>query len=105
MNLTDAESVSIGGKSVRSILLNGRLVYENVTMSISANKEFIVADEVATVSLESDLISKEVELFKVIGMTRTSLGMELTDENGQAQWSYTGTGAGSVGFVAVYDYM
>ena len=25
----------------------------------------------------------------------------LTDENGQAQWSYTGTGAGLVGFVAM----
>ena len=103
MNLTDAESVSIGGKSVRSILLNGRLVYEKVSMSISTNKEFIVADEVATVSLESDLKSKEVELFKVIGMTRTSLGSKSTGSDGKASWSYTGTGAGLVGFVAVYD--
>lgn len=36
-------------------------------------------------------------------MSRTSLGSKSTGSDGQAQWSYTGTGAGRVGFVAVYD--
>lgn len=36
-------------------------------------------------------------------MTRTKLDDLTTDENGQATYTYTGTGAGEIGFVAVYD--
>ena len=103
MNLTNVKSVIINNKTVKNILLNGRKVYEQIQMTLSANKEYILTDETVTVNLESELIEKEVELFKVINMTRTSMGTETTDENGQATWTYTGTGAGDVKFVAVYD--
>ena len=103
MNLSNAESIRVNGKEIRSIEVNGRIVWEKVSMTLSANKEFIVSDETVSVCLESDLKNKEVELFKVIGMTRTSLGSKTTGSDGTASWSYTGTGAGTIGFVAVYD--
>ena len=103
MNLTDAVSVCIGGKPVRSILLDGRRVFTDVMLVLTTDKEYILTGESATVNLESDLKEKNVELFEVIGMTRTKIDTLTTDENGQATYTYTGTGAGQVGFVAVYD--
>ena len=104
MNLTDAVNVVIDGKTVDTISIDGRLVYEQLTMTINADKEYIKPESTVNIQFNCErLPNKKIELFSVINMTRTSMGTETTDSNGKATWTYTGSGAGTVGFVAVYD--
>ena len=103
MNLTEATSVTINGKEVKKIQLNGQIVYELINIQLTTNKQHIITGETVNINLTSNVINKEVELFKVIGLTKTKIETLTTDENGQASYTYTGTGAGNVSFVAVYD--
>jgi len=103
MNLTEATSVTINGKEVKKIQLNGQIVYELINIQLTTNKQHIITGETVNINLTSNVINKEVELFKVIGLTKTKIETLRTDENGQASYTYTGTGAGNVSFVAVYD--
>ena len=104
MNLSSAKSVFINNKEVKEIYLDDKLVYRSSPIRLTASKDYILVDETVVIGISSgELKNIEIELFKVINMTRTSLGTLTTDENGQASYTYTGTGAGNVGFVAVYD--
>lgn len=103
MNLTEATSVTINNKTVKKIQLNGQIVYELINIQLTTNKQHIITGETVNINLTSNVINKEVELFKVIGLTKTKIKTLTTDENGQASYTYTGTGAGNVSFVAVYD--
>lgn len=103
MNLTEATSVTINSKEVKKIQLDGQIVYELINIQLTTNKQHIITGETVNINLTSNVINKEVELFKVIGLTKTKIETLRTDENGQASYIYTGTGAGNVSFVAVYD--
>ena len=104
MNLTNAAKVQIDGKTVSQISINGELVYDAISMLLTSSREYMLTGETATITVTSEkLKNKTIELFKVINMTRTSMGSKTTDSNGVATWDYTGSGAGEVGFIAVYD--
>lgn len=105
MNLTNADTILINKKKVQQISIDGRSVYTaGYRIRLTSDKSFIVAGETAIITLNcTDLPHTQFELYGVIDMTRTLLDTLETDENGQATYEYTGTGAGSVGFVAVYD--
>ena len=71
MNLTGAESVHINGKEVSAILINDNIVYRLLHMELSADKGHIRTGEEAIIGFECDeLPNTNIELFKVINMTR-----------------------------------
>jgi len=103
MNLTNAAKVQIDGKTVSQIRIGGDLVYDAISMLLTSSREYLLTGETATITVTSEkLKNKTIELFKVINMTRTSMGSETTDSNGVATWDYEGSGVGDVGFIAVY---
>lgn len=105
MNLTNARNIVIDGKIVQQISIDGNIVYASgPIIKLTADKSFILAPETVTITLTcEELPYTEIKLFSVINMTKTLLDTLTTDENGQATYTYEGTGAGNIGFVAVYD--
>ena len=104
MNLTDAVNVVIDGKTVDTISIDGEMVYQLLNIQLTSDIDHILTGETANITVNCErLPNKTLELFKVINMTRTSLGEKTTDSNGQATWTYTGDGSGNVTFIAEYD--
>ena len=105
MNLSDATAINIGGRDVQELRIDGELVWSSgLWIRLSSDKSYILAQETATITVYCpDLPDTSIGLFMVKDMTRTKLDDLTTDENGQATYTYTGTGAGEIGLVAVYD--
>ena len=105
MNLTTADSIFINGKEVQQISIDGNIVYTaGYRIRLSADKSFILPDETVNISVNcEDLHYTQIELYKVINMTRSLVDTLTTDGEGKATYTYTGVGAGEIGFVAVYD--
>ena len=105
MNLTNARNIVIDGKAVQQISIDGKIVYASgPIIRLTADKSFILAPETVTITVTcEELPYTEIKLYSVINMTKTLLDTLETDENGQATYTYEGTGAGSISFVAEYD--
>ena len=106
MNLSEASEISIEGKIVDSILIDGRNVYtrSGVRLYLHCTPLYCTIGESILCTVNSSLDSGElINFYKVNGLTRTLLDTVETDSTGKANYTYTGTGAGSVSIVAVYD--
>ena len=106
MNLSEASEISIEGKIVDSILIDGRGVYSRsgFRLYLHCTPLYCTMGESILCTVNSSLDSGElINFYKVNGLTRTLLDTVETDSTGKATYTYTGTGAGSVSIVAVYD--
>ena len=104
MNLTNANEVKINNKTVQRIKINNNLVYERIQLILSASNSFVYDGGTVLINLLCEkLKNTRIDLYQVVGLTKTKIDTLTTDENGQASYTYTGTGAGEVGFIAEYD--
>lgn len=104
MNLTNAKEVKINGKTVKRIKINNNIVYERIQLILSSSNSFVHNTGTVLINLVCErLPNTEIDLYQVVGLTKTKLDTLTTDENGEASYTYTGTGAGEVEFVAEYD--
>ena len=106
MNLSSCKSIRIGDKEVAVLSLNGKQVYtsSDVRLYMTCSKEYILAGETAVLTLYTNLgEDTEIELYYGDSLTKTLLDTVETDENGVAEYTYTGTGAGELSLFAEYD--
>lgn len=87
----------------KAIYKNLKIAYEeNYNISLSADKTIIEPDETATITASINKANKKLH-YQV--KNRTTLmyeGNVITDTNGQASITYTGTGAGEIDIIFTY---
>ena len=104
MNISDAKEVKINNKTVQQIKINNNIVYERIQLILSASNSFVYDGGTVLINLLCEkLKNTRIDLYQVVGLTKTKIDTLTTDENGQASYTYTGTGAGEVGFIAEYE--
>ena len=108
MNLGDAKDISINGKSVDSISIDGNVVFTGGILRCRCNPYVRIGEDLVVTALLKTLESGQlINFYKidVSDMTRTLIDSDTTDNNGVASVTYTGTGAGEIKIVATYaDY-
>lgn len=75
---------------------------ENYNISLSADKTIIEPDEVATITASISKANKKLHYQVKNGTTLMYEDDVVTDTNGQASITYTGTGAGEIDFIFTY---
>ena len=105
MNFTNAQRIVIDGKTVQQISIDGEIVYASgPIIKLTADKSYILANETVHITLTcAELPFTDIRLYEVINMTKTLIDTLTTDENGQASYTYEGTGGGQISFVAEYE--
>ena len=75
---------------------------ENYNISLSADKTIIEPDEVATITASISKANKKLHYQVKNGTTLMYEGNVVTNTNGQASITYTGTGAGEIDIIFTY---
>lgn len=106
MNLSNASEILIEGKTVSSILIDGKIAYtRNMPLRLCKSNDYVqIGDTIVFTALLNEAESGEcIKFYEVNDLTRTLIGSDTTDSNGEASVSYTGTGAGQLKIVAIYE--
>lgn len=87
----------------KAIYKNLKIAYEeNYNITLSANKTVIEPDETATITASISKANKKLHYEIKNGTTLMYEGDVITDSNGQASITYTGTGAGEIDIIFTY---
>ena len=87
----------------KAIYKNLKIAYEeNYNITLSANKTVIEPDETATITASISKANKKLHYQIKNGTTLMYEGNVITDSNGQASITYTGTGAGEIDIIFTY---
>lgn len=86
-----------------AVYKNLKIAYEeNYNISLSADKTIIEPDEIATITASINKPNKKLHYQVKNGTTLMYEGDVITNNNGQASISYTGTGAGEIDIIFTY---
>ena len=86
-----------------AIYKNLKISYEeNYNIILSADKTIIEPDEIATITASISKANKKIHYQVKNGTTLMYEGDVVTDTNGQASITYTGTGAGEIDIIFTY---
>ena len=86
-----------------AVYKNLKISYEeNYNISLSADKTTIEPDEVATITASISKVNKKLHYQVKNGTTLMYEGDVVTNTNGQASITYTGTGAGEIDIIFTY---
>lgn len=90
-------------KGSNAIYKNLKISYEeNYNLSLSADKTVIESGETATITASINKANKKIHYQVKNGTTLMYEDDVITDTNGQAQITYTGTGAGEIDIIFTY---
>ena len=86
-----------------AVYKNLKIAYEeNYNISLSADKTIIEPDETATITASINKANKKLHYQVKNGTTLMYEGDVITNNNGQASITYTGTGAGEIDIIFTY---
>ena len=87
----------------KAIYKNLKIAYnEKYNISLSADKTIIEPDEIATITASINKANKKLHYQIKNGTTLMHEGDVITNNNGQASITYTGTGAGEIDIIFTY---
>lgn len=90
-------------QSSNAVYKNLKIAYEeNYNINVSADKTIIEPDEIATITASINKANKKLHYQVKNGTTLMYEGDVITNNNGQASITYTGTGAGEIDIIFTY---